>query len=202
MYYEITTLRCALLEQNAVSRAAAEWTARAEGELLGAWRTDIGELGAIVLLQSYATRDALDAERERTLRHERPFNVDPEGVSLTQESYRPFEFLPQVTPKTLGRFYEIRTYQLKPGGIAPTIAAWHKALEPAQAYTSHLVTNMYALDGEPRITHIWGFDSLDERAALRADHYARGVWPPAGGPEQIRRATSTICLPEDYSPLR
>jgi len=27
---------------------------------------------------------------------------------------------------------------------------------------------MYALDGPPRITHIWGFSSLEERAALRA----------------------------------
>jgi hypothetical protein len=36
---------------------------------------------------------------------------------------------------------------------------------------------MYALDGPPRITHIWGFESLEQRAALRAKFYAAGLWP-------------------------
>jgi hypothetical protein len=61
---------------------------------------------------------------------------------------------------------------------------------------------MYALDGAPRITHIWGFHSLEERAALRAKFYAAGLWPPQGGPQQILEATSTIAIPEDDSPLR
>lgn len=52
-----------------------------------------------------------------------------------------------------------------------------------------------------RITRIWGFTSLEERAAFRARPYAAGVWPPQGGPEQIIKATSTIALPESYSPL-
>jgi hypothetical protein len=60
---------------------------------------------------------------------------------------------------------------------------------------------MYALDGPPRITHVWGFSSLEERAALRAKSYAAGIWPPKGGPENIHEATSAIALPEAYSPL-
>jgi hypothetical protein len=59
---------------------------------------------------------------------------------------------------------------------------------------------MYALDGPPRITHIWGFADLEQRAALRARSYAAGIWPPPGGPAQIAEATSTIGLPERYSP--
>jgi len=64
------------------------------------------------------------------------------------------------------------------------------------------VVNLYALDGLPRITHIWGVSSLEQRAELQARHYAAGLWPPKGGPEQIARATSTICIPEPYLPLR
>jgi len=41
-----------------------------------------------------------------------------------------------------------------------TMAGWRDAIEPARAYTDHLVTNMYALDSPPRITHIWGFASV------------------------------------------
>jgi hypothetical protein len=102
----------------------------------------------------------------------------------------------------MGGIYEFRTYHLKPGGLPPTLAGWKKAIEPAREYTSHLAINMYALDGPPRITHIWGFESLEERAALRAKFYAAGLWPPQGGPEQILEATSTIALSEDSSPLR
>lgn len=57
------------------------------------------------------------------------------------------------------------------------MASWQEAIAPASEYTSHPVTNLYALDGPPRITHIWGFSSLEERAALRAHHYAAGLWP-------------------------
>jgi len=92
--------------------------------------------------------------------------------------------------------------RLKPGGLPPTLAGWEKAIQPAREYTSHLIINMYALDGPPRITHIWGFQSLEERAMLRAKFYAAGLWPPQGGPEQILEATSTIALSEDNSPLR
>ena len=72
---------------------------------------------------------------------------------------------------------------------------------PARAYTAHLVTNLYALDGAPRITHIWAFSSLEERAGLRGEAYASGLWPPKGGPDQILEATSTIALPDPGSPL-
>jgi len=77
------------------------------------------------------------------------------------------------------------------------LAGWEKAIQ----HTSHLIINMYALDGPPRITHIWGLQSLEESASLRAKFYAAGLWPSQGGPEQILEATSTIALSEDNSPL-
>jgi hypothetical protein len=117
------------------------------------------------------------------------------------EDYALFPFLPEIEPSTFGAFYEIRRYWLKPGGITPTIAAWQRAIGPAKAYTSHLVANMYALAGPPRIAHLWGFSSLEQRMALRKRHFAGGLWPPTGGPEQIETATSTICVPESWSPL-
>ncbi len=85
--------------------------------------------------------------------------------------------------------------------MPPTLAGWEKAIKPAAEYTSHLAISMYALDGPPRITHIWGFESLQQRAELRAKFYAAGLWPPQGGPEQIAEATSTIALPMEPSPL-
>jgi hypothetical protein len=103
--------------------------------------------------------------------------------------------------KSSGDPYEFRTYRLKPGGLSSTLAGWEAAIGSAREYTAHLVVNMYALDGAPRITQIWGFGSLEERAALREKAYGASVWPPMGGPEQIIEATSTIALPLGGSPL-
>lgn len=69
-------------------------------------------------------------------------------------SFALFPFLPAVEPGRRGAVYEFRTYLLKPGGLAPTLAGCRAANAPARDYTAHLVTGLYALDGAPRIAHI------------------------------------------------
>jgi hypothetical protein len=203
-FYELTTLSCPILSVPEVSASARTFVSEdgAAGELLGCWRTEIGQLGRLLLLRGFETAEELAAERRRALLSVNPFNAGSLVTALRMDSYAPFPFLPPVQPGSFGGIYEFRTYQLRPGGLPPTLAGWKKAIEPAREYTSHLVINMYALDGPPRITHIWGFESLEERATLRAKFYAAGLWPPQGGPEQILEATSTIALSEDFSPLR
>lgn len=201
MLFELTTISSPPLTQDATSTAARGWAAEGEGQLLGAWRTEIGELFQIKLLRGFESVEAHDRERTRALKSAKPFGIDDAAGQLSMERYSRFHFLPEIVPSVHGRFYEFRTYYLKPGGLPPTLAGWEAAIAPAHEYTRHLVINMYALDGLPRITHIWGFSSFEQRAELRARHYAAGLWPPQGGPQQIARATSTICIPESYSPL-
>jgi len=202
--YELTALSCPLLSLSTAWAGARAFIGEddAAGELLGSWRTEIGQLGRLLLLRGFETAEDLAAERRRALLSVDPFHSGGVVTALSMESYAPFPFLPPVQPRPMGGIYEFRTYHLKPGGLPPTLAGWKEAIKPAREYTSHLVINMYALDGPPRITHIWGFESLEQRAALRAKFYAAGLWPPQGGPEQIAEATSTIALPEDSSPLR
>jgi hypothetical protein len=202
--YELTTLSCPLLSVPEAWTGARAFIGEgdAAGELLGCWRTEIGQLGRLLLLRGFETAEELAGERRRALVSVDPFHAGGVVTALSMDSYAPFPFLPPVQPGPMGGIYEFRTYHLKPGGLPPTLAGWEKAIKPAREYTSHLVINMYALDGPPRITHIWGFESLEQRAALRAKFYAAGLWPPQGGPEQIAEATSTIALPEDSSPLR
>jgi hypothetical protein len=202
MIYEITTLSCPLLALEKASAGARAWVGdAAAGNLLGCWRTELGTLGHVLVLRGFETQEALMAERRRALLDDNPFDAGSLVTALSMDSYVPFPFLPAVEPKSFGPIYEFRTYRLKPGGLPPTLHGWENAIEPAREYTSHLVINMYAIDGPPRITHIWGFASLEQRAALRTKFYAAGLWPPHGGPEQIIEATSTIALPADFSPL-
>jgi NIPSNAP len=200
--YELASLSCRLVSVNKVSEGALAYLSdsQAKGELLGCWRTDIGTLGRLLILRGFRNSDDLTAERSRALFSDNPFNAGNGVTALEMDSYAPFPFLPPVEPGAYGKVYEFRTYKLKPGGLPATLAGW-KAAMPAREPMSHLVINMYTLDGAPRITHIWPYAGLDERFAIRAKSVADGIWPPKGGPENILEATSTIALPESYSPL-
>jgi hypothetical protein len=201
--YELATLAFPLLSASEVATGVQAWVSAPEtlGTMLGCWRTEIGPLGRMFVLRGFDDTAALARERHRVLMSANPFNAGRLVTALEMGSYMPFPFLPLIQPGVRGPVYEFRTYRLKPGGLTPTLAGWQAAISPARDYTAHLVINMYALDGPPRITHIWGFDSLEQRSSLRAAAYGADVWPPRGGPENILEAVSVIALPETCSPL-
>lgn len=202
MLYELTTLSGPLLKLATISANALTWMMGAKaGRILGHWHSEIGELGAVLILRRFASHEELAAERQRHHQSTDPFMGAGLVRSVQQESYQGFDFLPDIEPRAYGGLYEFRTYWLKPGGLPPTLAAWRAALAPAQEYTEHLVISMVALDGPPRILHLWGFESIQQRFDLRAKHYAAGLWPPKGAPEQIDRAHSMIALADKHSPL-
>ncbi|MDP4021701.1 NIPSNAP family protein [Methylobacterium sp. NEAU 140] len=204
MLYELAALSCPLLSVASVSAAARAWTddPEAKGTLVGCWRTEIGALGRLLILRGFEAPEDMTAERRRALMSANPFNAGDVLTGLEMDSYAPFPFLPPLRTGERGAVYELRTYRLKPGGLPATLAAWEAAYPAAKPYTDHLVVNLYALDGPPRITHIWGFASVEERARLRGEAYASGHWPPKGGPDQIAEAHSAVALPEPGSPLR
>ena len=201
--YELATLAFPLLSASEVAEATNTWVSAPEavGTILGRWRSEIGSLGRMFILRGFDTQDALTQERRRTLLSANPFNAARLLTAFEMDDYVPFPFLPHPQLGARGRVYEFRTYRLKPGGLPPTLAGWENAIGPARDYTAHLVINMYALTGPPRITHIWGFESLEQRSKLRTNAYSAGIWPPKGGPDNILEATSTIALPEAGSAL-
>lgn len=202
MRYELTTLSCSPLGMLDASERARAWIAdAATGRLLGIWRSDIGTIGQFLVLREFVSDADLASERERALMSADPFGSASGDTPIRMESFAPFPFLPPVGARDYGGTFEFRTYYQKPGGLPGTMAGWRDAIEPARAYTDHLVINMYALDGTPRITHIWGFTSVAERDKLRSEHYAAGLWPPKGGPERIAHAISTIARSEPGLPI-
>lgn len=204
MVYDITTLTIRFGTLNAVLTGIESFTAdkTAEGKLLGCWFTEIGELNQVLVLRSYETQEAMNRERLRVQAMTSPFGAGDAVRALTFDSYAPFPFLPPVVPGAYGAVYEIRTYRIKQGGLEPTIKAWEAAI-PERTKLSPLTIAMYALDGPLRFTHIWPFASLNDRAAVRADSVAKGVWPPKGGPDWLTGDMhSTIGLPTAISPLR
>ena len=172
----------------------------AGGRLLGLWATEIGALNQLYVLRGFRDDAELSAERQRTLHAANPFGASEFLQDLSLETHAPFPDLPPVETGAFGPFYEVRTYRLLPGALPRLLDNWRPML-PARREMSRLVTAMYALDGAPRFSHIWAYGDLNQRAAVRADAIARGVWPPPGGAQVLKEMRSTITLAVPGSPL-
>jgi hypothetical protein len=123
-------------------------------------------------------------------------------TDLKMDSYAPLDFIPPVETGDFGPFYEIRTYSMKPNGLAPTEEKWRDAV-PTRSTYSPLTIAMYSIDGGSRFTQIWPYRSLDERHTARAKSVADGNWPPKGGPDWLTPDMySAVALPLAFSPLK
>jgi len=120
---------------------------------------------------------------------------------MTMDTYVSFDFIAPLRPGQFGPCYEVRTYMLKPGGLAPTIELWRKAV-PGRATVSPVLAAMTSVTGAvTRFLHIWPYKSFDERARLRDKAVADGVWPPPGGPGHLISQQVDIYLPAAFSPM-
>ena len=208
MYYELATMT---LPFGTAGTAAANVQAfatapEAQGELLGCWFTDIGQLNQMIVLRGFADLGQLQAERERTQHSADPFGCGAVFQSLEQHSYQGFPWMKPVRPSAesgiSGPVYEIRTYGIKSGGVQATIDLWEQYVPPREEL-SPCVVAMVALDGPLRFTNIWSYPTLDARSKARVDAVAQGIWPPKGGPAHLTTSmTSTIALPTAVSPLK
>ncbi|NML17987.1 NIPSNAP family protein [Azohydromonas caseinilytica] len=204
MYYELATLTTRLFTTAKATEGIQAWVqaAEARGQLLGCWYSDIGALNQILVLRGFNDEAELLAERRRALLSSDPFHCGALLTGLEMHSYAGFPWMEPPKPGSYGPVYEVRTYQVKTGGLQPTLDAWKAAL-PARNEISPCLLAMYALDGTPRFTHFWPAASLNERSAARADAVKQGVWPPKGGPDWLTSdMQSQIFMPTAISPLK
>jgi hypothetical protein len=201
--YELATLSSRLSDVELALGGVEAWISQpgAGGQLLGCWVTEHGYLGRVIVLRAFVDLGELVAERERAAFSTAPFGAADHLLDLSMDAFAPFPFVPPAVEGSFGAVYEIRDYHLRPGGLAPTLAAWRRAL-PARHAVHPLVLAMYGLDGPARIVHIWAYNGLDERIAIRRDLRERELWPPAGAPGMVDQAQSTIAFPSQFSPLR
>ncbi|MBL4756369.1 MAG: NIPSNAP family protein [Rhizobiales bacterium] len=204
LYYEIATLKTVIFGAAKAAAGLEAWlkASEARGKLLGAWFNDIGGLNEVYILRSFDTLDAMMAERDRALLSGNPMGCMEFLINLTFDSYKIFDFLPEVQPGSFGPVYEFRTYKTTLNGIAQTQNIWRDAM-PKRLEYSPLTIAMYGLDGAPRMTHIWPYASIEERSKIRAQAVADGIWPPKGGPDWLTPdMTSAIAMPMAFSPLK
>ena len=170
--------------------------------LLACWYSDIGALNQILIIRTIKDPAANLESRMAMLKSKDPFGVDEFSTGMTMDTFVAFDFLPPMQPGSVGPCFEVRSYILKGGGLAPTIELWRKAV-PARNRISPVLTAMTSVTGAvTQFTHIWPYKSLDERARLRAKAADERVWPPPGGPDQIAAQQVDIFFPATFSPIR
>jgi hypothetical protein len=182
--------------------AALEKTLAGDSNLLACWYSDIGALNRILIIRKSADAAKAAANRFAALSVRNPFGIGEFVIDLSLDTYVPFDFMPPLQGGAYGPCYEVRSYVLKPDGLAPTIELWRKAV-PGRARVSPILAAMVAVTGAAiRFMHIWPYKTYDERARLREKAVADGVWPPPGGPGHLLSQQADIYLPAAFSPLR
>lgn len=172
------------------------------GRLLACWYCDIGALNQVLIIRGFGGEGELVKEREAQAKSGNPLGVAELAATMAMDAYLPFEFVPPMQPGKFGPVYEVRTYLLKPGGLADTIASWRKAL-PGRLKLSPVSTVMHTIGGAmPRFMHIWPYPDLATRGRIRSEAVKTGVWPPPGGAERLLTQQSDIYLPAAFSPMQ
>jgi hypothetical protein len=173
-----------------------------DANLLACWFSDIGAINQILLIRKTADAAKTIDARLVALNATNPFGVGEYITGMAMDTYVSFDFIAPMRPGEFGPCYEVRTYMLKPDGLAPTIELWRKAV-PGRETVSPLLAAMTSVTGAvTRFMHIWPYKSLNERARLRDKAVADGVWPPPGGPGHLASQQVDIYLPASFSPMR
>lgn len=205
MFYELVTLNLTLTGAAEAPDAATSYARAPEagGELIGCWLSDIGPVNKLVLLRGFESATALLEERLRIRRSTNPFNCDGLIHSVDLQGFAPIQGFESVKPGRHGSFYEIRSYRIRPGGLAHLVPEWEVAA-PERSRVSELLLAMFSLDGQDRLVHIWPYETLEQRgdARKRAVHECSN-WPAASGYDWVDATDmqSGTYLPVAGSPL-
>ena len=172
-------------------------------ELTAFLHTEIGPLNEIIHIWGY--RDL--AERAR-IRGEaaKDGNWPPKIAefieTMRSEIVTPFPFVPEVQPGTIGPFFEIRYYTLKSGMLPATAKGWEGAIAERMKLSPVVLAGGVELGTANGFVHIWAYNSLDQRAEIRAKAIKDGIWPPPGGKDNLATQESMILMPSSFSPLQ
>ena len=169
--------------------------------LLACWYFDIGAVNQILLIREIEYEAVNLKRRLAALGSSNPFGIGELITGMAMDTYVPFDFIAPLRPGAFGPCYEVRTYELKPGGLAPTRELWREAV-PGRATVSPVLAAMTSVTGAvTRLLHIWPYKNFDERARLRDKAVADGLWPPPGGPGHLVSQQVDIYLPAAFSPM-
>lgn len=204
MIYEFRTYT---LHPRTLPEFIKRWTEALEprlklSPLAAFWYTEIGPLNQVVHVWPY--ENAL--ERTRIRSEAVRLGIWPPKTAdlitdMRSDIFEPLPFSPPLEPSTVGPYFEMRSYVLKPGTTPKMAERWKEHL-PARRKLSPLV-GVFASDigGLNQWVHIWAYKSLEQRTEVRSKATADGIWPPPGDSPVVRQENK-ILLAAPFSPIK
>ena len=197
--YDVKPHRVAELEK----RVAEVLPSRLEISRLGGfWHTEAGPLNQIIHIWPYQNMAHRTASRALMESRNVWGSLNAEYlVNMNSEIYQPAPFMRPLGDREIGPIYEMRKYTYRPGDIPRVIDVWGDAIAEREKY-SPLVGAFYSDGGSMNLwTHIWAYESFEQRMRVREETRKRGIWPPNSAATPLHEE-SKILLPAKFSPLR
>jgi hypothetical protein len=171
------------------------------GTLHACWYSNLGPVNRVLVWHGFDGEEDLIQQQIRLAGSDNPYGVADYLAGLSSNIFRQIDFVGPPSHDVRGPLFEVRDYVLKPDGLARLFELWRAGL-PARLALAPWVTALYSLSGAtPRVLHIYPWDSLAQRNAVR-DGAAAVHWPPRDAPKQIDRQEATIYLASAVSPIQ
>ena len=205
MIYEIRTYRIApgsLAEVEKRFGEAYEYRKK-YSELTAFLHTEIGPLNEIVHIWGYpdlAERARVRSEAAKDTNW--PPKIGEFIREMRSEIIAPFAFVPPVPSGRIGPIFELRYYTIKPGTMPDLAKGWESKIAERAKLSPVVLAGGVEFGKANGFVHIWAYSSLDQRAKVRDEARAKGVWPPPGGGDRLLTQENKILLPAAFSPLQ
>jgi len=167
------------------------------------WHTEIGPLNEIVHVWPYvdvAERARVRAEAAKDPNW--PPKIQEFIVHMQSELVVPFPFVPELTPGKMGPIFEMRCYAMKAGTLPDLKKRWESKIGERIKLSPLALAGHVEFGEANRFIHIWAYQSLDHRMAIRSKAREMGVWPPPGGGGTLLTQANKILLPASFSPVQ
>ena len=167
------------------------------------FHTEVGPLNEIIHIWGYkdlAERAKIRAEAAKDANW--PPKIQEFIVRMQSEIVVPFPFTTELQPGKIGPIFEVRYYTVRAGTMPDIIKRWAGAID-ARTKLSPLALAGHVEFGEAnRYYHVWAYESMEHRAAIRNEARQKGIWPPPGGGDAIVTQMNKICMPSSFSPVQ
>lgn len=168
----------------------------------GYWQTEVGPLNQVVHIWLYNDPNhRLEVRRKAIADGIWPPKNDDLIVNMATEIYMPAEFMTPLGERDIGPLYEMRSYTYAPGVMPQVLDAWATSIE-AREKLSPLAGCWYSEVGNlNKLVHLWAYKSPEDRASIRSEAMASGIWPPKS-PVAPLKMENKLMTPFRCSPMQ
>ena len=177
------------------------------GKLEGYWLTEIGPLNQVMHLWSYEDLNDRQAKRAALGQNDRwrdEFLPKAGPLILRQDIRLMDPVRPLAPPTSSGNVYEYRYYRCKTGKAAAFANNLKEGMAARERHSKN-VGLWVSIAGQPNeVSHLWVYDSLNQRAEARAAATADPDWRAVlakNGP-LLEEMTSIVMIPTASSPMQ